>query len=79
MMAATLPVSTATILNFGSWPTLGQCRQSHIRVGHAENMMVEVGIAAPSLAVEKIFLLPVFVVAILNSDNQPTSGNVGSV
>ena len=39
---------------------------------------VVVGIATPFLTVQKLFQLP-RVVAILNSGNQPTSGNVGSV
>ena len=39
---------------------------------------VVVGFAAPFLTVQKLFQLP-RVVAILNSGNQPTSGNVGSV
>ncbi len=41
-----------------------------------ENMGVEVGIATPSLTV---IYNSGLVVAILNSGNQPTSGNVGSV
>jgi hypothetical protein len=43
-----------------------------------ENMGVEVGIAASSHTVEVISTSGL-VAAILNSGNQPTSGNVGSV
>ena len=47
-----------------------------------ENMGVEVGIAAPSHTVEKLFPLPVSVAAILNSVDdrrREMSGKVGSV
>ncbi len=40
---------------------VGQCRQWHIRVGNSRKYGVEVGIAAPSFAVHKLFPLPVFV------------------
>ncbi len=55
----------------------------------AENMGVEVGIAAPSFAVQKLFPLPVLLAAILNfgslssstnvDQRRPTSGSVLSV
>ena len=45
--------------------------------GMAENMGIEVGIAAPSLAVQKLFPLPVWLSAILNFGSLPSSTNVG--
>jgi hypothetical protein len=43
----------------------------------AKNMGIEVGIAAPSLAVQKLFPLPVWLSAILNFGSLPSSTNVG--
>ena len=66
-------------LNFGTRPRSDNI-DSHIRVVHDEKYGggVVVGFTAPFLTVQKLFQLP-RVVAILNSGNQPTSGNVGSV
>ncbi len=46
--------------------------------GMVENTGVEVGIAGPSITVEKLYPLPVLAVAILNVGDKPTSRNVGS-
>ena len=43
-----------------------------------ENMGAPVEIASPSLSVQKLFLLPVCVVAILRFPCRPTSGHVVS-
>ena len=54
------PVSVAASLIVGSWPTsgnVGQCRQYHIHDGQGRKNGVEVGIAAPSLAVQKLYPL----------------------
>ena len=37
---------------------VGKCRQYHIQVGHGRKYGVETVIAAPSLAVQKLFPLP---------------------
>ncbi len=42
----------------------------------ADNMGVEVGIAAPSLTVQKLFLLPVWPSVVLNFGSLPSSTNV---
>ncbi len=57
----------AAILNFASRPTSDNVDSVISESGMAENMGVEVGIAMPSLPVEKLFRLPVSVAAILNS------------
>ena len=62
-----LPVSMAAILNFGNRPTSDNVNRVIYELGMVENMGVEVGIATPSLTVEKLFPLPVSVAAILNS------------
>ncbi len=58
-MAAALPVSMAAILNFRSRPTSDNVDRVISESGMVENMGVEVGIATPSLTVEKLFPLPV--------------------
>ncbi len=58
-MAAALPVSMAAILNFGSRPTSDNVDRVISESGMVENMGIEVGIATPSLTVEKLFPLPV--------------------
>ena len=59
------PVSVAAILIFGSRSTYGQCRATSGSVdssisesGMADNMGVEVEIAAPSVTGQKLFTLP---------------------
>ena len=44
--------------------------------GMVKNMGVEVGIAAPSINVEELFLLPVSMATILNCGGRPTSDKV---
>ena len=54
-------VSVAVILIVGSWQTFGnveQCRQYHTQVKQGRKHGVEVGIATPSLTVQKLFSLP---------------------
>ncbi len=75
----------AAILNFNSRPTSDKVVKVIFMSGMVENMVVEVGIAAQSVTVEKLFFTSGLAVAILNfgnailiSGNQPTSGNVGS-
>jgi len=71
-----LPVSVVTILHSPCRPTSG-----HVVSGISESSMVKnVGVAAEiassSLSVQKIFLLPVCVVAILHFPCRRTSGHV---
>ena len=54
-----LLVSMAAILNFGSQPSSDKDDRVISKSGMVENMGVKVGIAAPSLTVQKLFLLPV--------------------
>ncbi len=49
----------AAILNFGSRPTSDNVDTVIYELGMVENMGIEVGIATPSLTVEKLFPLPV--------------------
>ena len=50
----------AAILNFGSRTTSGNGGGDIVKSGMVDNVGVAVGIAAPSLAVQKLFPLPVF-------------------
>jgi len=50
----------AAILNFGSRTTSGNVGGDIVKSGMVHNVGVAVGIAAPSLAVQKLFPLPVF-------------------
>jgi len=49
----------AAILNFSSRPTSDKVDRVKFMSGMVENMGVEVGIAAPSITIEKLFPLPV--------------------
>ena len=49
----------AAILNFGSRPTSDEVDKVIFMSDMVENMGIEVGIAAPSITVEKLFPLPV--------------------
>ena len=51
----------AAILNFGSRTTSGNVRGDAMKSGMVDNVGIAVGIAAPSLAVQKLFSLPVSV------------------
>ncbi len=53
----------AAILNFSSQTTSGNVRGDRdvVKLGMVDNMGIAVGIASPSLAVQKLFPLPVFV------------------
>ena len=50
----------AAILNFGSRTTSGNVRGDIVMSGMIDNVGIAVGVAAPSLAVQKLFPLPVF-------------------
>ncbi len=65
------------ILNFGSLTTSGNVRGDIVKSGMVDNVGVAVGIAAPSLAVQKLFPLPVLLTAILDFSGLPSSTNVG--
>jgi hypothetical protein len=52
------PVSVAAIVIFGSLSASDNVNSVIFKSGMAENMRVEVGIAAPSLTVQKLFALP---------------------
>ena len=67
----------AAILNFGSRKTSDNVGGDIVKSGMVNNVGVAVGIAAPSLAVQKLFPLPVSLSAILNFGNLPSSTNVG--
>ncbi len=49
----------AAILNFGSRTTSGNVRGDTVKLSMVDNVEIAVGIAAPSLAVQKLFPLPV--------------------
>ncbi len=49
----------AAILNFGSRTTSGNVRGDTVKLGMVDNVGIAIGIAAPSLAVQKLFQLPV--------------------
>ncbi len=50
----------AAILNLGSRTTSGNVRGDTVKSGMVGNVGIAVGIAAPSLSVQKLFPLPVF-------------------
>ncbi len=50
----------AAILNFGSRTTSGNVRGDIVKSGMVDNVEIAVGFAARSLAVQKLFTLPVF-------------------
>jgi len=69
-------------VEFTTWADIGPCRPMSANVGSdrgwsgmVETVGVAVGIASPSLSVQK--LLPVFIAAILRFRRQPMSGHVG--
>ncbi len=76
----------AAILNFSSRKTSINVRGDVVKSGMVDNMGIAVGIAAPSLAVQKLFPHPVFVgrhleflCSAIVYQRQSTSGNVPSV
>ncbi len=76
----------AAILNFGSRTASGSVRGDIVKSGVVDNVGVAVGIAAPSLVVQKLFPLPVFAgrhLGLLWSaivyQRRSTSGSVPSV
>ena len=66
----------AAILNFSSRTTSGNVRGDVVKSGMVDNVGIAVGIVAPSLAVQKLFPLPVLLAAILNFGGLPTSVNL---
>ena len=66
----------AVILNFSSRTTSGNVRGDIVKSGMVDNVGIAVGIATPSLAVKKLFPLPVSLAAILNFGSLPSSTNV---
>jgi len=66
----------AAILNFGSGTMSGNVRSDIFRSGMVDNVRIAVGIATPSLAIQKLFPLPVSLAAILKFGSLPSSINV---
>ena len=66
----------AAILNFGSETMSGNVRSNIFKSGMVENVGIAVGIPMPSLAVQKLFPLPVSLAAILNFGSLLSSSNV---
>ncbi len=66
----------ATILNFCSVTMSGNVRSGTFKSGLFDNVGIAAGIATPSLVVQKLFLLPVSLAAILNFGSLPSSSNV---
>ena len=64
-------------MNFGSRTTSGNVRGDVVKSGMVDNVGIAVGIAAPSLAVQKLFPIPVLLAAILNFGGLLSSTNVG--
>ncbi len=58
--------------------TLGHVVSGTSEWGMAENVGIAYEIALPSFSVQKLFLLPVYVIAILRFPCRPTSGHVVS-
>jgi hypothetical protein len=67
----------AAILNYSKPTTSGSVHSIVSVSGKAKNMKGEVGIAAPSVIVQKLFPLPVLLTVILNFGSLPSSANVG--
>ena len=67
----------AAILNFGSRTTSGNVRGDIVKSRMVDNVVIAVGITAPSLAVQTLFPLPVWLSAILNFGSLLSSTNVG--
>jgi len=80
-----LPVSTSGFVPTFQLPLsadVGQCWQCHIRVGHGRKCGVAVGIASPSVSVQKLFPLPVSTSGswpTFQLPMSPMSDNVGSL
>ena len=68
----------AAILNFASRTTSGNVRGDTVKSGMVDNVPGDSRwIATRSLAVQKLFPLPVSLAAILNFGGLPASANVG--
>ncbi len=66
----------AAILDFGSGTMSGNVCSDTFKSGFVENVRTAPGIATPSLAVEKLFPLPVLLAAILIFGSLSSSTNV---
>ena len=73
-----LPACVVAILRFPCPPTSGHVVSGISESGMVENVGVAAEIASPSLAVQRLFLLPVCVVAILRFPYRPTLGHIVS-
>ncbi len=73
-----LPICIFDIFRCRCRPTTGHVVSGRFELGMVENVGVAAEIASPSLSVQKLFLLPVCVVAILRFPCRPTSGHVVS-
>jgi hypothetical protein len=56
----------AAILSFGGRTTSSNVHSDILKSGMVDNVAIAAGIAAPSLAVQKLFPLPVLLAAIMN-------------
>ena len=65
----------AAMLNFGSGTTSGNVRGDIVKSSMVDNVGIAVGITAPSLAVQKLFPLPVWLPAIFDFGSLPSSTN----
>ncbi len=73
-----LPVCIIAILRFPCRPTSGHVVSGISESGMVENAGVASEIALPSFSVQKLFLLPVCIIAILRFPCRPTSAHVVS-
>ena len=71
------PGLMAAILNVSRRTTSGNLRGDVVKSGMVDNMGIAVGIAAPSLAVQKLFHFRFLLTAVLNFCGLPSSTNVG--
>ncbi len=72
-----LPVFIAVILSFRRWTMSADVGSDTGMSGVVETVVTAVGIASPSLSVQKLFPVPVCIAAILSSRRRTTSSHVG--
>ena len=68
----------AAILNIDSGTRSGNVRCDIFKSGMVDNVGIAIGIAAPSLVIQKLFPLSVSLAVILNFGSRTMSGNVRS-
>ena len=73
-----LPVLGADICNFGCQPTSDNAVSDISESGVFGNVRVAAGTASKSISIEKLFLFPVLLAAIVSFGCQPTLGHVVS-